>query len=1409
MSNRSVVDALVGSGAVSLQVLNSGNADDAPRIPDQGNNSIQVGQDDIRSMEEGQDLTDLKAGEAPQKKNVMNGDTSPNGRHIEFTTIAEPAMAAPHDVAIPSWSHYNFFYRWTFSFMNELVRRGLKRDLVAEDLPAIDPPDDSTKLVAAFTRAWKYELDKHGPKDANIWKAAFHAFGFGFMLGGLAFVAEACVQIGEAIMLGQILIYFQTPTAPSSDGYLAAMGLSLCVITHGMLHHIEFFLTMRAGMQTRVGMIAVIYAKCLRLYQNYATSGLIVNLVSNDVQRFEDAAPFAHFIWVGPIQAILVLYFAWREISYSAFIGLIVIFAFMPVQGFFGATFGRLRKETVKWRDERIRTISDMISGIQIVKLYAWEKSFEERVNNMRDEETSFIQRANIMRAINEALYFCVGAIIGVFAWTSLWLFGETFTASKIFTTIALFNILRATIFNFFPKAVQFISESMVSMRRIRSFLLLPDIASTALTPESQQFLDSFKPAIIDVAADNASFAWGNPATTAGSDIKVVEDVTRPVTLQNMTFSIERGSLVAVCGSVGSGKSSLISCILGEMEILEGRVGLRSRKIGYSSQTPWIITGSIKDNIVFGRDWNEERFWEVIHACGMSRDIELFANGADTIIGERGVTLSGGQRARVGCARAVYGDADIYFLDSVLEALDVRVGRRLFEDGIKTFLKSKTVFIVTHQLQYIQHCDHVLIMEGGKIVDQGSFQKVCTDGKGKFADALREYEHVEDAVDDNVDDSDNTDVDTAENTKKPIIRKAATPAVKLDDDVRRKLVVAPQSGGNTFGQEMSQEKAASGNVSWSTYYQYFRAGAGVFTGILLFLSLIVGEVAQVMTDWWLSRWVQQSAANQRSPVLPSVYAGLVLLQIILSNARAIAFFTVSLRSTRSIFKTMLNKSLKAPVSFYQLNPLGRVMNRFAKDMGLADEQLPQTFFDFVQSAFILAGVLSLSVAIIPYILIVIPPLIISFVYLSRWYLAASRPVKRLESISRSPVYSSIPSTLEGLPVLRALGATDQFLARFMDIQNNNTRMWLTFLTGARWFGFRIDTMSAMFLVIVSFVAVSLKQSLNLSPGLIGLMLSYSLQLMGLAQWCFRQKAETETLMTSVERILEFTEIPSEAQPGPDDLKPSKEWPQSGHIVLKDLRLTYPQTDNEVLKGISVDIKPGSKVGIVGRTGAGKSSMLQALFRLVEPNPGSVIIDGLSVTDMSLEDIRSRISIIPQEPFCFKGDLRFNLDPFHQYDDARLWEVLDAVELGKMIRNLPGKLDEPVSENGSNFSVGERQLIALARAILRNSKIIVMDEASSNIDSFTDNLIQSAIRRKGGMFSSSTVITIAHRIGTIIDFDELMVLDAGRCVEFGKPLDLLKQRGNSWFGRLVLEMGDDAFDMLYKKAEEKEAYDRML
>ena len=484
-------------------------------------------------------------------------------------------------------------------------------------------------------------------------------------------------------------------------------------------------------------------------------------------------------------------------------------------------------------------------------------------------------------------------------------------------------------------------------------------------------------------------------------------------------------------------------------------------------------------------------------------------------------------------------------------------------------------------------------------------------------------------------------------------------------------------------------------------------------------------------------------------------------------------------------------------------------------MNLVDETIPATMFDFFQCVLMILGSIVITIYVFPYFLIALPPLFIVFFYLRRYYVATSRQIKRLESITRSPMYvfyqsyysySAIPSTMEGLSVIRAFNAEKRFAHELFNLQDENSRIFFCFLTSSRWLGFRLDCLAFSLLLIVTPICVTLSSQVGLNGGLIGLVLSYLLENIGLVQWCVRQSAEVENQMVAAERMQEYIQLTPEA-PEVTNIVPPPNWPAAGNITIKDMSLTYPRTEEPVLRNINVSIQGGEKIGVVGRTGAGKSSLLQAIFRLVEPHPrGCIVIDDLDTSSLGLLDLRTRLSIIPQEPFCFKGTLRFNLDPFQVYSDDDLWKALSLVELQNLVSRLPGKLDALVEENGSNWSVGERQLICLARAILRNSKVIIMDEATSNVDIKTDACIQKAIRdEQVGIFAKSTVLTIAHRLNTIIDYDKILVLEKGQVVEYGHPWDLIKkpiEQEDAWFARLVSELDPEIQQLLVRIAESK-------
>jgi ATP-binding cassette subfamily C (CFTR/MRP) protein 4 len=676
-----------------------------------------------------------------------------------------------------------------------------------------------------------------------------------------------------------------------------------------------------------------------------------------------------------------------------------------------------------------------------------------------------------------------------------------------------------------------------------------------------------------------------------------------------------------------------------------------------------------------------------------------------------------------------------------------------------------------------------VIIENGRISASGSFNSVIQ-SESPFASTIRDYNN-------------NASNEESEDSIDQVV------------DIEEIVSIHENQQPAETEKYLTKEDSAVGRIPLSLYIKYFKSGSGTVVMVLMFFLIILGQASVVSGDIWLGHWSGLTAAEQRESIYPIVYVSLGVITFVIVFSRAIVFFYVCLRSSKSAFTTMLNSVFRSPIAFFQSVPHGRLMNRFSKDINMMDEMLPQVFFDFIQCAFLTISIIVIAGILVPISFVLIPFVALFFFYLRRFYMQASRQIKRMEATTRSPVYSSFPLTLEGLSIIRAFGAENRFLSKFYSIQNENSRIFCAFLSSGRWLAFRLDMFASGLVIIFTFVCVSLVSSIP--AGSVGLLLSYMLNLTGLLQWCVRQSAELENLMISTERVFEYSQLPSEAAEE-TEIKPNQDWPTEGKLEIKNMTLTYPNLENPdqlaepVINNMTITFDPGMKIGIVGRTGAGKSSFLQALFRIVEPIPvKSILIDGIATSDLGLYDLRSRISIIPQEPFCFKGTIRFNLDPFNQYVDDELWKVLEAVELKENLMSSADKLESEVTENGSNWSFGERQLICLARAILRNSRLIVMDEATSSVDVHTDHLIQKAIRTQEGLFSNSTVLTIAHRLNTVIDYDRILVLDKGKVVEFGIPWEMLAKNvdePDAWFARMVNEMGVEAQVVLKRIANEK-------
>uniref|UniRef100_A0A673TNA9 Multidrug resistance-associated protein 4 n=1 Tax=Suricata suricatta TaxID=37032 RepID=A0A673TNA9_SURSU len=1221
------------------------------------------------------------------------------------------------------------FTRW----LNPLFKIGHKRRLEEDDMYSVLPEDRSKHLGEELQGHWDKEVLR-AEKDArkpSLTKAIIRCYWKSYLVLGIFTLIEEGTKVIQPIFLGKIINYFENHNPADSvalhEAYIYAAVLSACTLVLAILHHLYFYHVQCAGMRLRVAMCHMIYRKALRLSNTAmgkTTTGQIVNLLSNDVNKFDQVTIFLHFLWAGPLQAIAVTALLWMEIGISCLAGMAVLIILLPLQSCIGKLFSSLRNKTATFTDVRIRTMNEVITGIRIIKMYAWEKPFSDLVTSLRRKEISKILRSSYLRGMNLASFFVASKIILFVTFTTYVLLGNVITASHVFVAVSLYGAVRLTVTLFFPAAIERVSESVVSIRRIQNFLLLDEIPQRSLPLPSD--------GKIMVHVQDLTAFWDKASETP--------------TLQGLAFTVRPGELLAVVGPVGAGKSSLLSALLGELPRDRGLVSVHGR-VAYVSQQPWVFSGTVRSNILFGKKYEKEQYEKVIKACALRKDLQLLEDGDLTVIGDRGATLSGGQKARINLARAVYQDADIYLLDDPLSAVDAEVGRHLFELCICQTLHEKVTILVTHQLQYLKAASQILILKDGKMVQKGTYTEFMKSGVD-FGSLLKKED------------------EEADQSPAPVSPTLRTRSF---------------SESSVWSQQSSKQSLKDGHPEGQ-------------------------KVAYILQDWWLSYWAnEQSALNVTGSGKENVtekldlhwylgiYSGLTVATVLFGIARSLLVFYVLVNSSQALHNKMFESILRAPVLFFDRNPIGRILNRFSKDIGHMDDLLPLTFLDFIQTFLQVCGVVGVAVAVIPWIAIPLIPLAIIFFVLRRYFLETSRDVKRLESTTRSPVFSHLSSSLQGLWTIRAYKTEERFQELFDAHQDLHSEAWFLFLTTSRWFAVRLDAICAIFVIVVAFGSLILAKTLD--AGQVGLALSYALTLMGMFQWSVRQSAEVENMMISVERVIEYTDLEKEA-PWEYQNRPPPTWPQEGMIVFDNVNFTYSLDGPLVLKHVTALIKPREKVGIVGRTGAGKSSLISALFRLSEPE-GKIWIDKILTTEIGLHDLRKKMSIIPQEPFLFTGTMRKNLDPFDEHTDEELWSALAEVQLKECIEDLPGKLDTQLAESGSNFSVGQRQLVCLARAILRKNRILILDEATANVDLRTDELIQKKIREK---FAQCTVLTIAHRLNTIIDNDKIMVLDSGRLREYDEPYVLL-QNEESLFYKMVQQLGKAEAAALIETAQQ--------
>lgn len=1296
----------------------------------------------------------------------------------------------------------NFFSRLFFCWVLPFFKTGYKKDLEVKDIYNSTQEDLSGPLGDELERNWIAELEraKNGPRkrpiEPSLKRAIFKTFAKSyFFYGAFIFIQSVIIRMVIPIVLGEYIKFYNNPKESFlhiEQGWLlgsAVVGLSFIRI---VLEHYCNMGVQRIGMRVRVAACSLIYRKLLKLNQaslGKTAAGQLVNLLSNDVIRFDMVSWFYHYFWIMPIQSAIALYIMYSYIGMAALPAMAAITVqAVIIQGCLSKRQGILRAKIAHLTDNRVKLMSEICSGIQVIKMYAWEKPFEKVVELARKLEIDVVKQTSYIKGASLALMIFTERATLYIAVINYVLLGNNITGDVVFSVAQLLNTVQLFMATYFPLALSTYEECKVSIKRIEDFLFLEENVDTSN---------------VESKPENAGLVKLSDATASWTPNPIIK------TLIEINLELKPGTLCCVVGPVGSGKSSLLQVLLQELPISSGKLQVVG-DISYASQDPWLFVSSIRQNILFGQAYDKERYKRAVQACTLRRDFDLLSHGDRTSVGERGSALSGGQRARVALARAVYRDADIYLLDDPLSAVDTHVAKQLFEGCIQGHLRGKTRVLVTHQVQFLKGADLIVVLNNGSIEKMGTYEEL--EEQLSVLSKEIEQQHQQQAAEHK-------------------LEREQTPKV---EDRDRGLQLALQSIASLASwddPEETEELLERGALKSSTYVEYFKSGTSVCTLVVLIILFVIAQTANNASDLWVTNWTnteeEKRAANLTfestnftaldndtsvfnnvfNSTLPyeegletktyiSVYTGLIIASIILTLSRGILFMKISMSASKHLHNTMFRCLLRAPMSFFDTNPSGRILNRFSKDMGAVDELLPKVFLETLQIFFMMLGILGMVFIVSPWMIVPAIFLGLIFWYARVVYLTSAQDIKRLEGSTRAPVFSHVSSSLYGLPTIRAFKAQELIVQEFDSLQDQHTGTWFIFGATSESLGFYLDIISTIFLAFVTFQFLVFGDE-DIKAGDVGLVISQTLVLTGMLQYGVRQSAEVSSTMTSVERVLQYTKLDEEGpwEPLPAD-KPPLDWPQKGRVTFDHAFLRYTRNSPPSIRNLTVEFKPGEKIGVVGRTGAGKSSLVATLFRLATVD-GLIAIDAIDTGKVGLRILRTNISIIPQVPILFSSSLRHNLDPFEKCTDEQLWKALERVELKQ---NGVG-LDTIVTEGGGNFSAGQRQLICLARAIVRNNKVLVMDEATANVDRHTDALIQRTIREA---FEDCTVITIAHRLNTIADYDKTLVMDAGKLVEFAAPHELL-QDPNGYFAKMVAQTGPVMESRLKEIA--KEAYEK--
>ncbi|KAI1903969.1 hypothetical protein AGOR_G00000870 [Albula goreensis] len=1352
-------------------------------------------------------------------------------------------------------------YWWMNTFITSAHRRPIDLKVIGRLPIAMRALTNYLRLRQAFeAQKRKCSTQPQGPKW--IWRALRRAFGrplilsitFRFLADLLGFAGPLCISgivhhiskenrttLPPVKLLG---IYFISSQEFLANAYVLAVLLFFALLLQRTFLQASYYVAIETGINLRGAIQTKIYNKIMRLCTSNLsmgdmTVGQICNLVAVDTNQLMWFFFLCPNLWAMPFQIVIGVILLYYLLGISALIGATVIAVLAPVQYFVATKLSQAQKSTLEYSSERLKKTNEMLRGIKLLKLYAWEYIFRDSVEETRRKELTSLRAFALYTSISIFMNTAIpiAAVLTTFVVHVNLSEDADLSPAVAFASLSLFHILVTPLF-LLSSVVRSTVKALVSVQKLSEFFSSEEIGeeqdpkpTTSISTNHNKYqavplkvVNRKRPAKEDWNSYGSQRDHEGPAPRAQEEdicIKIMSGyftwTDGPPTLSNVDIKIPFGQLTMIVGQVGCGKSSLLLAALGEMQKIsgtvtwnslpnqesegdespsdkdaagEGDIGKRD-SVAYASQKPWLLNTSVVDNITFEMPLNKQRYKTVIDACSLQPDIDILPQGDQTEIGERGIILSGGQKQRISVARALYQQTHVVFLDDPFSALDIHLSDHLMQEGILKLLREekRTVVLVTHKLQYLPHADWIIAMKDGTVQAEGTLKDI-QNSEPELFEQWKTLMHREDQE---------FEKETVAESVTAIERKNLRRAMYSREALKTEEEDEEESSESDDDDNMSQVLRQRATIPWRSCGAYL-SSAGLVLLPLLFLSQLLKHSLMVAIDYWLAYWtshvisskieaagrnctmgqVRQDCGFSHSSYL-LVFSVLCCLGIVLCLVTCVAVECTGLRVAKELHHALLNKIILAPMRLFETTPLGSILNRFSSDTNTIDQHIPATLECLSRSTLLCMSALGVISFVTPVFLITLVPLAVVCYFIQKYFRVASRDLQQLDDSTQLPLLSHFSETVEGLTTIRAFRYEARFRQRLLEYTDANNIASL-FLTAAnRWLEVRMEYIGACVVLIAAVASITNSLYNHLSTGLVGLGLTYALMVSNYLNWMVRNLADMEVQLGSVKRINGLLQTEPENYEGL--LSPSQvpaSWPQHGEIQIQNVSVRYDSTLKPVLKNVHAHISPGQKVGICGRTGSGKSSFSLAFFRMVDTFEGRIIIDGIDIAKLPLQTLRSRFSIILQDPILFSGTIRFNLDPERKATDSMLWEALEIAQLKPVVKALPGGLEAMVTEGGENFSQGQRQLFCLARAFVRKSSILIMDEATASIDMATESILQKVVMTA---FADRTVVTIAHRVHTILNADVVIVMKRGIILEYDKP-GILLDREDSVFASFV-------------------------